>query len=746
MKKLTFLFISLLSVLNISATVYSGSCGTNARYTLDTTTGVLSITGTGAMTDYSSKKAPWYSQSSYIKTIEIADGITSIGQSAFTYCKYCTSITVPKSITSIGIGAFASCSSLTSITIPNGVTSIGTSVFSNCSSLTSIIIPNSVTEIGVSAFSYCTSLTSITIPNNVTSIGMAAFYGCSSLTSITISNNITSIEVNTFAGCSSLTAVTIPKNVTSIGKSAFAQCIKLASVTIPNSVTSIGETAFDCCTALTSITIPNSVTSIGISAFNGAGLTSVSIPNSVTSIEGGSFASCLKLTSVTIPNSVTSIESSAFSGCKVLTEVYCFAESVPTTNSNVFDNSNTNYATLYVPESSIAGYKAAKPWRYFGNIVALPDVPTTQSIEINEINFPDENFRNWILSQTYGSDGKLTENEIAEVKSINVCYKEIQSLQGIEHFTALVSLYCYGNKLTSFDISKNTALETLNCSYCGLTSLDVSFNTALKDLQCYSNPLKSLDVSKNTALESLSCYYNQLTTLDVSHNTALKDLQCCTNKLTSLDLSNNTALTTLHCYVNQLTSLELSHNTQLTTLGCYSNMIKDNEMDALVNSLPTVSNGRMDVLMNYKEEDGNAMTTTQVKKAKAKGWTPYHFDPETLSWVEYAGSEPKKCATPIIIYNNGKVMFYCATEGVKYNYSIVSSVEGCDNILTLPTSCKISVYATKEGYEPSDPFTQEISMNSLIGKLGDVNKDGKINMQDAMFIVNYILKGNFPNE
>ena len=71
----------------------------NARYTLDTTTGVLSITGTGAMTDYSSKKAPWYSQSSYIKTIEIADGITSIGQSAFTYCKYCTSITVPKSIT-----------------------------------------------------------------------------------------------------------------------------------------------------------------------------------------------------------------------------------------------------------------------------------------------------------------------------------------------------------------------------------------------------------------------------------------------------------------------------------------------------------------------------------------------------------------------------------------------------------------------------------------------------------------------
>ena len=253
-------------------------------------------------------------------------------------------------------------------------------------------------------------------------------------------------------------------------------------------------------------------------------------------------------------------------------------------------------------------------------------------------------------------------------------------------------------------------------------------------------------MSKNTALESLSCYYNQLTTLDVSHNTALKDLQCCTNKLTSLDLSNNTALTTLHCYVNQLTSLELSHNTQLTTLGCYSNMIKDNEMDALVNSLPTVSNGRMDVLMNYKEEDGNAMTTTQVKKAKAKGWTPYHFDPETLSWVEYAGSEPKKCATPIIIYNNGKVMFYCATEGVKYNYSIVSSVEGCDNILTLPTSCKISVYATKEGYEPSDPFTQEISMNSLIGKLGDVNKDGKINMQDAMFIVNYILKGNFPNE
>ena len=153
-KKLSLLFlICILSALNINAKVYEGSCGDNVNYSLDTSTGVLSITGTGAMKDYNYySSAPWYSNRSYIKTVEISNGVTSIGDYAFYYCEGLTSVTIPNSVTSIGNYAFDGCSGLTSVTIPNSVTDIGDWAFSDCSGLTTVTIPNSVTSIGSQAF------------------------------------------------------------------------------------------------------------------------------------------------------------------------------------------------------------------------------------------------------------------------------------------------------------------------------------------------------------------------------------------------------------------------------------------------------------------------------------------------------------------------------------------------------------------------------------------------------------------
>ena len=114
-----------------------------------------------------------------IQKVEIGDGVTSIGSSAFYNCYSLSSITIPNSVTSIGNRAFDSCSSLSSITIPDSVTSIGGSAFHGCSSMSAITIPNGVTRIDDSAFETCHSLPSITIPNSVTSIGGSAFGYCS---------------------------------------------------------------------------------------------------------------------------------------------------------------------------------------------------------------------------------------------------------------------------------------------------------------------------------------------------------------------------------------------------------------------------------------------------------------------------------------------------------------------------------------------------------------------------------------
>ncbi len=217
MKKRIFSFV--LAVLMIASLlpatalavdiVDSGTCGakgSNLTWRLDSE-GVLTISGSGDMHDYVFSGAPWYGSRSRVKSAVIAEGVTSIGDSAFYDCTSLTSVTIPGSVTSIGVQAFCNCRSLTSVTIPDSVTSIGAGAFERCESLTSVAIPDSVTSIGKCAFQDCISLTSVTIPNSVTSIGDAAFRDCKSLTSVTIPDSVTSIGSSAFGNCKSLTDV-----------------------------------------------------------------------------------------------------------------------------------------------------------------------------------------------------------------------------------------------------------------------------------------------------------------------------------------------------------------------------------------------------------------------------------------------------------------------------------------------------------------------------------------------------------
>lgn len=214
-------------------------------------------------------------------------------------------------------------------------------------------------------------------------------------------------------------------------------------------------------------------------------------------------------------------------------------------------------------------------------LAVLAFIPLTVSaqIEINEENFPDENFRNYLSNKPYGWDGIITEDEIKEITQflfIGVDEIKVSSLKGIEYFTALQKLYCCKTNLTSLDVSRNTALEELYCYDNELNSLNISGCVALKELNCQNNKLVSLDISACMALISLNCRNNELTSLDISGHSSLTSVNCFDNNmLTSLNASGCTAFELAAPYWGNLmwgdaplTTLDMSNCTSLTSLSC----------------------------------------------------------------------------------------------------------------------------------------------------------------------------------
>ncbi len=207
----------------------SGTCGENLTWTLDDE-GVLTISGTGDMMNYddSGNEAPWNSYA--IKQIVIDEGVTSIGDRAFSECENLTSIVIPDSVTSIGKWSFSACENLTSIILPDSVDTIGEYTFSYCENLTSITIPSGVKELKDSLFSECSSLETIIIPEGIEEIGVGVFYQNNSLEKITLPSGLRVIGRYAFNSCSSLTEIVIPSSVTSIGEYALNNCNLLANV------------------------------------------------------------------------------------------------------------------------------------------------------------------------------------------------------------------------------------------------------------------------------------------------------------------------------------------------------------------------------------------------------------------------------------------------------------------------------------------------------------------------------------
>ncbi len=363
----------------------SGTCGKDLTWNLDKETGTLSIVGTGAMTNYSeSSQAPWAGIATLIKNVNISEGATSIGSSAFRNCSSLKNIELPDTLTNIGANAFNNCTALDEIDLSStGMKTIEAYTFTGCKSLKSVLLPVSLTSLKSNAFNGCSSLTEINLSETaVKSIENNAFQDCTSLKKAILPQTLTSIGEYAFSGCSSMTNIDLSDTaVETIGDYAFSNCSSLTDIDLSETaVKSIRRYVFQYCTSLKTVVLPQILTTIEYNAFyNCKSLKDINLSDTaVTSIGGYAFNFCSSLENIALPNTLTNISSYAFTKCNALKTV-SFSDNLTSIGSWAFANCNSlecvdlsNTKVSVIGDSSFYNCKTLKE-------ILLPDTLTTLS-------------------------------------------------------------------------------------------------------------------------------------------------------------------------------------------------------------------------------------------------------------------------------------------------------------------------------------------------------------------------------
>ena len=223
-KLFTLLLAIVASVGMLRAEIYSGTCGEQLTWELNTEDSVLTISGSGAMEDWGdSSNVPWYLYRNNITSVTIGNSVTSIGDMAFSECSAFKKIEIPNSTTSVGRGAFDGCVNLKGVYIKNittwcNITYHGGAtinpleyaghLYLNGIEIIDLIIPNNVSTIKSNAFCGGRSFKSLRISESVTVIESGAFYACRGLASVVIPSSVNTIETSAFSHCDSLTSIT----------------------------------------------------------------------------------------------------------------------------------------------------------------------------------------------------------------------------------------------------------------------------------------------------------------------------------------------------------------------------------------------------------------------------------------------------------------------------------------------------------------------------------------------------------
>ena len=439
------------------------------------------------------------------------------------------------------------------------------------------------------------------------------------------------------------------------------------------------------------------VTSIGYGAFyECSGLTSVTIPNSVKSIENYAFSGCSKLTSVIIPNSVTSIGGSAFSGCKGLTSV-TIPNSVTSIGGCAFEDCS-GLTSVTIPNSVKSIGDAA-----FENCIGLTSITIGNSVTSigMEAFFNCSGLTSVTIPNSVTSIGRDAFHGCSGLTSVTIP-NSVKSI-GIYAFSG-----CKG--LTSVTIGNSvTSIGERAFSGCsGLTSITIGNSVTSIGYYAFGGCSGLTSVTIPNSVKSIENYA----------------FSGCKG-LTSVTIGSGVTSIGSNAFVGADIPTVISLIENPFTIKGKTSDSRTFSKNTFINAALYVPKGAIE---KYKATDG---------------WKDFFFIEEGEG---PGGDTPEiqKCSTPTISYENGKLRFSCETEGATCQYSITDTdiKAGSGNEVQLTTTYKVTVYATKDGYENSDIVTQEINVSGgSTAKKGDVNEDGTVNGTDIQEVINIIVEG-----
>ena len=601
-------------------------------------------------------------------------------------------------VTSIGFSAFKGCKGLTSVTIPNSVETIGAEAFSGIS-LSTLIVGTGVLSFATSAFSIKPAKTiwlTNTPPENYT----------------IAQGNVNYVSNNQYSGLSNV------KEYKFLGSMFEVDGVRYVPVSPTERTCDVIDCAYD--ESLSEINIDPSVIYKGVSMkiqnvqpytfyknqniqklnYNIAGsigkyicygctnMQTVAINQNVTSVEEYAFNGCTKLETVVLPDAVSKIGQYAFSGCTGLKSV-------------VIGDGTKNI-----------GYSA------FSDCSKMESIDIGKGTEtIDQYAF--HNCSKLSCIKIPGATNSIYDYAFSGCKNLKNVIMEDRETDGV------LSLGSNGSDPLFAD--------------CSLDSVYIGRNI----LYSKSSKYGYSPFYHNTTLRSIVI-------TDKEEGISDNEFYCCTN-LQNVQIGDGVTSIGKRAFSGCSSLKKFSFGTQVKTIGqeAFSDCTAITSIVSKVTTPPVCGNQALDDI-NKWDCSLNVPEGTLSAYQAADQWKEFFFTAEGGEEIIPDEQEPiyNKCATPTINVVDGELQFNCETEDVKFISRIIppTAFSSEEEKLTLPTTYKITVYAVKEGYDNSDVVTKEIDLGGTSGIRGDVNNDGIVSMPDAMFIVNKILNGKFPDE